>query len=214
MPILLHIIGASGNAYLLFIAQGNIICMCPDKHPFCKHILFLIADFGFPLIPGLQSLCFPAINDRIQNHQSNKQLDDKTSTICSTLISKSCFHCKRTTSKCPLFICNRCNAVFHHRHAKVIVSSLCPCCRKEWLPLLSVCDGKYRNFYGILSSKGYLLTDHCRTRFPAQPSLFKREQVPVPQAPVLYPNQLPVNKSHVIPPSPPPANFGQLSQLL
>ena len=214
VPILLHIVGSSCNAYLVVVARHNIICTCSDTNPYCKHILFLIYDLGFPLIPGRQSLCFPSINGSLLHHKSKKQLDRVTNKMCLTLLANRCFHCKRTTSKSPAFICNHCFAVFHHRHAEVIVSSLCPCCRKQWLPSLSLCDGEHRNLYGILSAKGYELSHQCRTRVPVIHPSTKRDQLPVPHPPVMFPNVIPNPNSHVVPPSPPSSDFGELSQLL
>ena len=40
------VLGSTGNACVIAVSNNSTSCTCPDSHPFCKHVLFLLQASG------------------------------------------------------------------------------------------------------------------------------------------------------------------------
>ena len=40
------VLGSTGNACVVAVSNNSMSCTCPDSHPFCKHVLFLLQASG------------------------------------------------------------------------------------------------------------------------------------------------------------------------
>ena len=158
------VLGSTGNAYILTVSNTSISCTCPDSHPACKHILFLLLVSGFS---GCRQLTLSAGNLLQKLHAEpppsklrGALLDEHTNNLCSAHNYPSCFFCNQQPSG-TLTICSSCGFLSHKHCFQLFLLedndsvSHCPRCGMQSSRLSSHFIGGHRNFFHILCHQGY-----------------------------------------------------------
>ena len=158
------VLGSTGNACVIAVSNNSTSCTCPDSHPFCKHVLFLLQASG---LSAQHVLTVSSVNLLRLLHAKPpsaklKQalLDQHTSDLCSAHIYPHCYFCNRKPSG-SLSICSKCGFLSHHHCLRLFLlaendnGTHCPRCGEFSLRLPSHFIGGYRNFFHVLRHQGY-----------------------------------------------------------
>ena len=159
------VFGSTGNAYVLAVSKNSISCNCPDTHPGCKHILFLLLACGHS---GRGQLCLSPANLLQKLHadpptQKLKRalLNEHTNHLCSAHNYPFCFFCNKKPSG-TLSICSSCGFLSHQHCLDLFLledeandcCSHCPRCGVSSSRLLSQFIAGHRNFFHVLCHQG------------------------------------------------------------
>ena len=158
------VLGSTGNAYVVAVSKESISCNCPDSHPVCKHIVFLLHLSG---CSGRRQLTFSPSNlvKKLHAEPPNPKLkkallDQHTNQLCSAHIYPHCYFCNRAQSG-TLSICSSCGFLSHEHCLQLFLAeendsgSHCPRCGKLSSRLPSEFIGRHRNFFHVLRHRGY-----------------------------------------------------------
>ena len=171
------VFGSTGNACVLAVSKNSISCNCPDIHPGCKHILFLLLACGHS---GRGRLCLSPANllqklhaDPPTQKLKGALLDKHTNHLCSAHNHPSCFFCNKKPSG-TLTICSSCGFLSHQNCLDLFLfedeandhSSHCPRCGLSSSMLLSHFVAGHRNFFHILRHQGCECLPPTHTAFP------------------------------------------------
>ena len=160
------VFGSTGNACVLAISKNSISCNCPDIHPGCKHILFLLLASGHSgqRQPNLSpaNLLKKLHADPPPPRLKGALLDERTIHLCSAHNYPSCFFCNRKPSG-TLCICSSCGFLSHQHCLDLFLledeandfESHCPRCGVLSHRLSSHFIAGHRNFFHVLRHQGY-----------------------------------------------------------
>ena len=199
-----HIVGYSGNEYCVDVTVDSITCNCYDKHPACKHILFILAttemlndvDMGSTAIhipTFIQNLSTPSFNSL-----NKYELDGHTNKLCVATHSNICTTCKGAISH-DFSICVRCFCVCHTECVSVY-SPDCPNCLlpRHYVHVTKSKSG-YRDFTQLITHFNWPLGNRCHSCTDRNTKT-TRLHTHLPPDPIFHPPAR--TRLHVHPPDP------------
>ena len=208
------ILGSTGNEYIISIRTNLVTCNCPDSHPACKHILFLLhitrliqphdchvtihPSKFLPLLWKTPKL--PLVKASL--------LDSHTNLLCFQYHYPPCLWCRNSPDhSCgTIILCSKCGYL-GHKHCFVrsyTPGSNCPKCNRPFFVLESSCSKRYRNYLNVLHHFDYVTSNISGSYESGSNGGLRCSRNPLPRG--VVPLRL-LSSATFIPPSPARGEF-------